>query len=128
MRIAQVAPLIESIPPKIYGGTERIVSFLTEELVKKGHDVTLYASGDSVTTAKLIPLIEKAFRLNPCCNDSLVLHILQLERLFQDYADYDIVHFHTDYGEVDLEIRRNFHEAGVHVIRKGGEVEVAILM
>ena len=87
MRIAQVAPLIESIPPKNYGGTDRIVSFLTEELVRKGHDVTLYASGDSVTTAKLIPLMEKTFRVNPCCNDGLVSHILQLERIFQYNAD-----------------------------------------
>ncbi|WP_163337506.1 glycosyltransferase family 4 protein [Desulfopila sp. IMCC35008] len=97
MRIAQVAPLHESVPPRSYGGTERIVFFLTEELVKKGHDVTVYASGDSFTSAKLVPTIAQSLRLNPCCNDMVVPHILQLERLFQDNAHYDIVHFHTDY-------------------------------
>lgn len=107
MKIAQVAPLHESVPPRLYGGTERIVSFLTEELVKRGHNVTLYASGDSLTSAKLIPLIDKAFRLNPCCNDILALQILQLERLYQDAEayDYDIIHFHTDYLHFPLSRR-----------------------
>lgn len=97
MRIAQVAPLHESVPPRSYGGTERIVFFLTEELIKKGHEVTVYASGDSFTSAKLIPTIAQSLRLNPCCKDILAPHILQLERLFQDNTAYDIIHFHTDY-------------------------------
>lgn len=97
MRIAQVAPLHKSVPPRLYGGTERIVSFLTEELVKKGHEVTVYASGDSVTSAKLIPAITKSLRLNQCCDDALVPHILQIERLCQDQDNYDIIHFHTDF-------------------------------
>lgn len=96
MRIAQVAPLHESIPPELYGGTERFFSFLTEEFVNKGQGVTLYASGDSATTAKLIPLAEKAFRLNPCCNSSRVPHIFQCERLLQDSSDHDIVKLYID--------------------------------
>ena len=84
MRIAQVAPLYESVPPVLYGGTERVVSFLTEELVRMGHDVTLFASGDSVTAAKLVPISEQALRLDPKCEDQLAHHVLMLERVFSE--------------------------------------------
>ena len=78
MRIAQVAPLYESVPPKLYGGTERIVSYLTEELVKQGHEVTLFASGDSLTQAKLVPVCPRALRLDRQCVDQLAHHMLML--------------------------------------------------
>jgi glycosyltransferase involved in cell wall biosynthesis len=96
MKIAQVAPLFESVPPRRYGGTERIVSYLTEELVRRGHDVTLFASGDSVTSARLVPCCDQSLRLDPKVRDPLPHHILQLEKLRQRADDFDIVHFHTD--------------------------------
>jgi glycosyltransferase involved in cell wall biosynthesis len=96
-RIAQVAPLFESVPPKLYGGTERVVSFLTEELARQGHDVTLFASGDSLTTATLVPVCEKALRMDKGCVDSVAPHILQLQ-MVQDMSDnFDVIHYHTDY-------------------------------
>jgi glycosyltransferase involved in cell wall biosynthesis len=98
LKIAQVAPLHESVPPRWYGGTERVVSWLTEELVAEGHDVTLYASGDSETAATLRPICERALRLeqrDP--SDALAWHILLCETVAQDADDYDIVHFHLDY-------------------------------
>ena len=97
MRIAQVAPLYESVPPKLYGGTERVVSYLTEELVQQGHEVTLFASGDSVTRARLVPLRPEAIRLDKSCVDQLAHHILMLERVFQEAEQFDVVHFHVDY-------------------------------
>ncbi|MGH9773221.1 MAG: glycosyltransferase family 4 protein [Candidatus Acidiferrales bacterium] len=97
MRIAQVAPLYESIPPKLYGGTERVVSYLTEELVRLGHDVTLFASGDSNTRAHLVPCCPSALRLNNECIDPLAHHILMLDRVFREAEDFDILHFHCDY-------------------------------
>jgi glycosyltransferase involved in cell wall biosynthesis len=97
MRIAQVAPLYESVPPKLYGGTERIVSWLTEELVRLGHDVTLFASGDSMTTARLVPACPQALRLNPLCTDQLAHHVNMLERVFSRRDEFDLVHFHIDY-------------------------------
>jgi glycosyltransferase involved in cell wall biosynthesis len=96
VRIAQVAPLYESVPPTFYGGTERVVSFLTEELVKRGHDVTLFASGDSVTNARLVPCAPRALRLSRCV-DSFVHHTLMLERIAQQHSRFDIIHFHIDY-------------------------------
>lgn len=97
MRIAQVAPLAESVPPQLYGGTERIVSWLTEELVRQGHDVTLYASGDSVTAARLVPVTPKALRLEPEIIDPLPYAVLLLERVAQDAERYDVIHFHVDH-------------------------------
>lgn len=97
MRIAQVAPLYESVPPKLYGGTERVVSWLTEELVSQGHEVTLFASGDSLTTARLIPICPEALRLNSECADELVHHIYLLERVLREKDDFDLIHFHIDY-------------------------------
>jgi len=97
MRIAQVAPLYESVPPQSYGGTERVVSFLTEELVRQGHDVTLFASGDSRTRAKLIAGSPRALRLDANCVDKLAHHLVLLERVFEQVSDFDVVHFHCDY-------------------------------
>jgi glycosyltransferase involved in cell wall biosynthesis len=97
MRIAQVAPLYESVPPRLYGGTERVVSWLTEELVRVGHDVTLFASGDSVTNAKLVPVCPRALRLDSRCQDPIARHVLMMENVFRKIADFDLVHFHVDY-------------------------------
>lgn len=97
MKIAQVAPLYEAVPPKLYGGTERIVSFLTEELIRQGHDVTLFASGDSITNAKLVAPVPQALRLKEGCEDSLAPHIVQLQQVIESSGEFDIIHFHTDY-------------------------------
>lgn len=105
MRIAQVAPLYESVPPKLYGGTERVVSYLTEELVRRGHDVTLYASGDSETSARLIPCSAAGLRLDPSVKDPLALHVAMLERVARDALEYDIIHYHTDYLSFPLSRR-----------------------
>ncbi len=96
MKIAQVAPLMESVPPKLYGGTERVVSYLTEELVKQGHDVTLFASGDSVTAARLEPVVGQALRLEERAEDSLKQHLLLLDRVARMADRFDIIHFHFD--------------------------------
>jgi glycosyltransferase involved in cell wall biosynthesis len=97
MRIAQVAPLYESVPPKLYGGTERVVSWLTEELVSQGHEVTLFASGDSLTTARLIPVCPEALRLNSESMDQLAHHVYLLERVLREKDEFDLIHFHIDY-------------------------------
>jgi glycosyltransferase involved in cell wall biosynthesis len=97
MRIAQVSPLYESVPPRLYGGTERVVSWLTEERVRLGHDVTLFASGDSVTAARLIACSDQGLRLDRHCVDPLVHHMLMMEKVFDRIDDFDIVHFHCDY-------------------------------
>jgi len=97
LRIAQIAPLYESVPPRKYGGTERVVSWLTEELVRQGHSVTLFASGDSLTTARLVPVCANSLRTDPGCQDSLAHHILMLEKVWQQRNEFDIVHFHIDY-------------------------------
>ena len=97
LKIAQVAPLYESVPPRLYGGTERVVSYLTEELVEMGHEVTLFASGDSVTRAQLIGVSPQALRLDPGCVDPYIYHTLLLEQAFQRHEAFDVVHFHIDY-------------------------------
>ena len=97
MRIAQVAPLYESCPPQLYGGTERVVSHLTEELVRQGHDVTLFASGDSRTLAALEAPCERALRLDPQCRDPLAHHIVLINRVASSAHLFDIIHFHVDY-------------------------------
>src|SRR5262245_4484143 len=96
MRIAQVAPLYESVPPALYGGTERVVSWLTEELVRQGHEVTLFASGDSRTKARLVPCCPEALRLSKCA-DPLALHVVMLERVFAEADRFDVLHFHFGY-------------------------------
>jgi glycosyltransferase involved in cell wall biosynthesis len=97
MRIAQVAPLYESVPPRLYGGTERAVAWLTEELVRQGHEVTLLASGDSLTNARLVPACSRALRLDRRCIDPLAHHVRLIERVLQEKDDFDIIHFHIDY-------------------------------
>jgi glycosyltransferase involved in cell wall biosynthesis len=97
MKIAQVAPLYESVPPKLYGGTERVVSYLTEALVDQGHEVTLFASGDSETAARLVPVCSRALRLHPDCVDKLAHHVLMLQEVMERARNFDIVHFHIDY-------------------------------
>jgi len=94
LRIAQVAPLCESVPPQLYGGTERVVAFLTDELVRRGHDVTLFASGDSRTTAKLVPAWPQALRLGGQCRDDLAPHVLMMEQVAQRAEEFDVIHFH----------------------------------
>src|SRR5499425_3166436 len=97
LRIGQVAPLYESVPPVLYGGTERVVSYLTEELVRQGHEVTLFASGDSKTRATLQAPCAQALRLDPQCKDPLPYHFISLYRLERAVDAFDIIHFHTDY-------------------------------
>jgi glycosyltransferase involved in cell wall biosynthesis len=97
MRIAQVAPLIESVPPKHYGGTERIVSYLTEELVRAGHDVTLFASGDSVTKARLVASCERSLRKNERCKDPVAREVLLVDHVIEYVNEFDLIHFHTGY-------------------------------
>ena len=97
MKVAQVAPLYESVPPKSYGGTERVVSYLTEELVKQGHEVTLFASGDSISKARLVAPWHCALRLNPHSVDPLAPHVTMLELLARESAAFDVIHFHLDY-------------------------------
>lgn len=96
MRIGQIAPLYERVPPRFYGGTERVVSFLTEELVRQGHDVTLFASGDSKTSAKLVRCCEMALRLNPSVRDALPYHMIMLDEVRRRIGEFDILHFHID--------------------------------
>jgi glycosyltransferase involved in cell wall biosynthesis len=97
MKIAQIAPLAESVPPKLYGGTERVVSYLTEELVRLGHDVTLFASGDSETSATLVACSRRALRLDPAVRDPLAPMTLMLERIRQHAHEFDILHFHLQH-------------------------------
>jgi glycosyltransferase involved in cell wall biosynthesis len=111
LRIAQVAPLCESVPPQLYGGTERVVAFLTDELVRQGHDVTLFASGDSHTTATLVPACQKALRLGGQSRDDLAPHVLMIERVAQHAGDFDILHFHI--AQVHLPVVRRLPVATV---------------
>jgi glycosyltransferase involved in cell wall biosynthesis len=97
LRIAVVAPLHESVPPKLYGGTERVVSYLTEELVRQGHRVTLFAAGDSVTTAELRAMWPRGLRLDPACRDPIAPHLTMLHDVVESADEFDIVHFHIDY-------------------------------
>ena len=123
MRIAQVAPLYESVPPKLYGGTERVVSFLTEELVREGHDVTLFASGDSVTNARLVAICPESLRLDKSCIDQLSHHVLMLEHVFQERDRFDIIHFHIDY--LHFPMSRCYGEANVTTLH--GRLDISDL-
>ena len=107
MHIAQIAPLTEAVPPKLYGGTERVVHWLTEELVALGHDVTLFASGDSNTSAKLEPMWDRAIRLDGSVRDPNALHMLMLEKVRQRASDFDFLHFHLDYYPFSLFSRQD---------------------
>lgn len=106
MRIAQVAPLFESVPPKAYGGTERVVSWLTEELVRQGHDVTLFASGDSRTRATLVKACTKALWQDATSLESAPLHVREMELVFSRADEFDVIHFHTDFIHLPL-LRRS---------------------
>ena len=97
MRIAQISPLTEAVPPKLYGGTERVISWLTEELVALGHKVTLFASGDSVTGARLEPMWPTALRLDGSVRDPNALHMSMIEQIAQRAREFDLLHFHLDY-------------------------------
>ncbi len=97
LRIAQVSPLAEAVPPESYGGTERIVSYLTEELVRLGQDVTLFASGDSMTKAKLVPVSERSLRSDPSVKDPLTRTIVEIEEVLKRTENFDLIHFHDGY-------------------------------
>src|SRR6195256_7048718 len=107
MRIAQISPLFEAVPPKLYGGTERVVYSLTEELVAMGHDVTLFASGDSVTSATLAPMREQAIRLDPSVKDPIALHYRMIEQVYRRKDEFDVLHSHLDYFPLALLTRQN---------------------
>jgi glycosyltransferase involved in cell wall biosynthesis len=129
MKIAQIAPLAESCPPRFYGGTERIVSYLTEELAAQGHEVTLFASGDSKTRAELVPCSRVALRMNPSVRDTIPYHMIMLDKVRRRAADFDVLHFHIDllqfplihdfadktittlHGRLDLEDLKPFYTA-----------------
>lgn len=102
MRIAQVAPLYERIPPLLYGGTERVVSYLTEELVAAGHEVVLFASGDSGTSAELVPICDRSLRLDPGCVDPVAFSFLLMEEVLKRQYNFDIIHSHVDYFGFDI--------------------------
>jgi glycosyltransferase involved in cell wall biosynthesis len=119
MRIAQVAPLYESVPPKLYGGTERVVSWLTEELVRLGHEVTLFASGDSLTTARLIAPCKRALRLDSDCIDQLAHHVIMLDQVFSEKENFDIIHYHVDY----LHFPFSHHQHTAHVTTLHGGLD-----
>jgi glycosyltransferase involved in cell wall biosynthesis len=102
MRIAQISPLFEAVPPKLYGGTERVVYSLTEELVAMGHDVTLFASGDSVTSATLAPMRDQALRLDPTVKDWVATYYRMVELIYRRKDEFDVLHFHIDYFPLSL--------------------------
>ena len=124
MRIAQVAPMYESVPPKYYGGTERVVSYLTEELVRQGHDVTLFASGDSETSARLIPVAHRSLRLDKHCIDEFAHHILLLERVLDVQDEFDVIHFHLGYMHFPIGRRLTTP----HLSTQHGRLDLADLM
>ncbi len=119
MRIAQVAPLYESVPPKTYGGTERVVAWLTEELVALGHDVTLFASGDSKTSAKLAPTLTQSLRLGEGYADAQLYETLHVEQILKRASEFDIIHFHTSYNHLPIARRLT----GPHVITLHGRAD-----
>jgi glycosyltransferase involved in cell wall biosynthesis len=124
MRIAQVAPLYERVPPLSYGGTERIVSYLTEELLRQGHQLTLFASGESLTKGNLVASCDRSLRLNPDCVDYLVHYVLQLEQVFQLSNSFDVIHFHIDYLHFPL-----FRRQGIpNVTTLHGRLDLADLV
>src|SRR6187549_559610 len=102
MKIAQISPLYESVPPRAYGGTERVVAWLTDELVRQGHDVTLFASGDSSTKARLVPCSTRALWPDACCLEPIAHHVRQLEIVFDRAHEFDVLHFHSDFVHFPL--------------------------
>ena len=124
MKIAQVAPLYESVPPQCYGGTERVVSYLTEELVRQGHQVTLFASGDSVTQAHLVAACPRALRLDEQCVDQLAHGMVLLEHVFRQAPTFDLLHFHIDYLHFPLSVRQRVP----HVTTLHGRLDIPDLV
>ena len=124
MRIAQVAPLFESVPPKLYGGTERVVSWLTEELVTMGHEVTLFASGDSMTSARLVPGCQRALRLSKDSIDFVPHHLSMFEQVYAQKNDFDLIHFHVDYLHFPVTRR----EEMAHVSTLHGRLDIPDLV
>lgn len=124
MRIAQVSPLFESVPPKLYGGTERVVSYLTEELVAAGHEVTLFASADSVTSAKLVPVCDRALRLDHRCQDEIAHHIRMIDQVHRVAYRFDFIHFHVDYLHFPLSSRKRV----AHLTTLHGRLDIADLV
>jgi glycosyltransferase involved in cell wall biosynthesis len=124
MKIAQVAPLYESVPPQCYGGTERVVSYLTEELVRQGHEVTLFASGDSVTKARLVAPCRRSLRLDKGSVDQLAHHIVELELVVKHSSRFDIIHFHIDYLHFPLSRR----QAVPHLTTLHGRLDIPDLV
>ena len=120
MRIAQVSPLYESVPPKLYGGTERVVYFLTEALLDLGHEVTLFASGDSRTRARLVPVAETALRLNSDCREQIAPHVRLIEEVMRRAHEFDVIHFHVDYFGFPLASRSNV----AHVTTQHGRLDI----
>src|ERR1700685_1193051 len=107
MRIAQISPLFEAVPPKLYGGTERVVYSLTEELGAMGHDVTLFASGDPITSAKLAPMRDQPIRLDPSVKDWVAIYYRMVELIYRRKDDFDVLHFPIDYFPLSLFTRQN---------------------
>lgn len=124
MRIAQIAPLYESVPPSYYGGTERVVSYLTEELVRQNHEVTLFASGDSVTSARLVPCCKNSLRLDKNSIDPIPHHLLMLEQVSRMAQEFDVLHFHIDYMHFPLSRRHGYK----HVTTLHGRLDIADLV
>src|SRR5262245_26682188 len=120
MRIAQVAPLAESVPPRLYGGTERVIAYLSDELVRMGHDVTLFASGDSDTRARLHPECPTALRLAGDCQDAVAPHLLMLEHVMQRADEFDLIHFHV--AEIHFPLARRLPVA--HVTTLHGRLDL----
>ncbi|WP_042479355.1 glycosyltransferase family 4 protein [Solitalea canadensis] len=115
MRIAQIAPLYEATPPLKYGGTERVVSYLTEELVRQGHEVTLFASGDSITNAELISCSPKSLRTDNSCIDPLARHYVMLQKVAEQSERFDMLHFHIDYLHFPFSVNNNYkHLSTLH--------------
>ncbi|MGE0868465.1 MAG: glycosyltransferase family 4 protein [Kofleriaceae bacterium] len=123
MRIAQVSPLFESVPPQLYGGTERVVSYLTEELVDQGHDVTLFASGDSETSAMLVASTPRALRLENA-GDPIAHHYTMLEEVYRRANEFDLIHFHCDYLHFPLTRRERI----VNVTTLHGRLDIPDLI
>jgi len=124
MRIAQVAPLYESVPPKFYGGTERVVSYLTEELVRQGHEVTLFASGDSETQARLVAACPRGLRHDPHVREPLAHHYIQLDQVLAQADRFDIIHFHSGYLHFPVAHR----SATAHLTTLHGRLDIPDLM
>jgi len=123
MRIAQVAPLYESVPPRLYGGTERVVSYLTEELVRQGHEVTLFASGDSQTSARLVPACSRALWRDDTCRETLPHHVRLMELVFDNVSRFDLIHFHCDYLHFPLLRRSSCSLAATRTAQHAGRCD-----